>query len=94
MINTQPSPPPQPIPSSRNRRLESSYFAAAAAALAWFAAADMDLSRPAISVKAGRCEGSGDQHCSISLRHSGSQFAGTGGLSVLFTMPPGRGDHS
>jgi len=59
-------------------------------ALAWFAATDMERSRPAISVKAGRCAGSGAQHCSMSLLHSGSHEAGTGGLSVLFTMPPAK----
>lgn len=60
-------------------------------ALAWFAATDMARSRPAISVNAGRCDGSGAQHCSISLLHSGSHEAGTGGLNVLFTIPPARG---
>jgi len=50
----------------------------------------MERSRPAISVKAGRCAGSGAQHCSMSLLHSGSHEAGTGGLSVLFTMPPAK----
>ena len=60
-------------------------------AFAWFAATDMARSLPAISVKAGRCAGSGAQHCSMSLLHSGSHDAGTGGLSVLFTMPPAKG---
>ncbi len=51
----------------------------------------MARSRPAISVNAGRCDGSGAQHCSISLLHSGSHDAGTGGLNVLFTIPPATG---
>jgi hypothetical protein len=58
------------------------------APLARFAATDIERRRPAISVKAGRCAGSGAQHCSISRLHSGSHDAGTGGLSVLFTIPP------
>lgn len=44
--------------------------------------------RPAISVKHGRTVGSGAQHSSISLLHSGSQELGMGGLRVLFTIPP------
>lgn len=64
----------------------ASYFIA----FAWFAATDMARSLPAISVNAGRCAGSGAQHCSMSLLHSGSHDAGTGGLSVLFTMPPAK----
>ena len=51
-------------------------------------ACDMERNRPAIWVKDGRCCGSGAQHCSISLLHSGSHVAGMGGLNVLFTIPP------
>jgi hypothetical protein len=40
------------------------------------------------SVKLGLAEGSADQHCSISDLHWGSQDSGTGGRSVLFTIPP------
>lgn len=32
--------------------------------------------------------GSGAQHCSISLLHSGSHDSGIAGLNVLFTIPP------
>ena len=51
-------------------------------------AVDINRRRLAISVKDGLAAGSGAQHCSISLLHSGSQELGTGGLSVLLTMPP------
>lgn len=51
-------------------------------------AADITRRRLAISVKDGRAVGSGAQHCSIRLLHSVSQELGTGGLSVLLTMPP------
>ena len=44
--------------------------------------------RRAISLNDGRATGSGAQHCSIRNFHSGSQELGTGGLSVLLTMPP------
>jgi hypothetical protein len=40
------------------------------------------------SVNEGRTSGLADQHSSISLRQSGSQFSGIGGRRVLFTMPP------
>lgn len=48
----------------------------------------MARKRLAISVKDGRAVGSGAQHCSISILHSGSQKFGMCGLKVLFTMPP------
>lgn len=41
-----------------------------------------------ISVNDGLASGSGDQHSSMSFPQSGSQRCGTGGLSVLFTIPP------
>jgi hypothetical protein len=41
-----------------------------------------------ISVKLGLSDGSADQHCSINALHWGSQDSGTGGRSVLFTIPP------
>lgn len=50
--------------------------------------ADMDLSSLAISVKLGLSDGSEDQHLSISDLQSGSQVSGSGGLSVLLTIPP------
>lgn len=50
----------------------------------------MDIVRSllVISVNDGRISGSGDQQCSISFLHSGSQRSGTGGRSVFFTIPP------
>lgn len=51
-------------------------------------ATDIARNVPATSVKDGRWAGSGAQHCSISLFQPRSQFGGTGGLSVLFTIPP------
>lgn len=42
----------------------------------------------AISVKLGLSDGSADQHLSIKDLHSGSHDSGTGGLSVLLTIPP------
>lgn len=53
-------------------------------------AADIARRRLAIWVKDGLCAGSGDQHCSISFLHSRSQVTGTGGLNVLFTIPPAK----
>ena len=41
-----------------------------------------------ISVKLGLSDGSADQHCSINALHWESQDSGTGGRSVLFTIPP------
>lgn len=48
----------------------------------------MARSRPAISVKLGRSDGSADQHCSINNLQSGSEFSGMGGRNVLLTIPP------
>jgi len=48
----------------------------------------MERNPLAISVKEGLSDGSDDQHISISSLHSGSQDSGTGGLKVLFTIPP------
>lgn len=53
-----------------------------------WSACDMTRSLFVISVNDGLASGSGDQHSSISFPHSGSQRCGTGGLSVLFTIPP------
>lgn len=55
--------------------------------LVW-SAADITRNLFVISVNDGRAAGSGDQHCSISFRHSGSQQSGTGGRRVLFIIPP------
>lgn len=71
----------------RHRRADRSHFHLDG--LVWLAT-DIERSRLAISVKDGRCAGSGAQHSSISFLHSRSQVAGTGGRNVLFTIPPAR----
>lgn len=42
----------------------------------------------AMSVKLGLSTGSADQHLSIKDLQPGSHDSGTGGLSVLLTIPP------
>lgn len=53
----------------------------------WIFAA-IDRNSFAISVKLGLSGSSDDQHLSINDLHSGSQPSGTGGRSVLLTIPP------
>lgn len=58
-----------------------------------WSACDIARSLFVISVNDGLASESGDQHSSISFPHSGSQRCGTGGLSVLFTIPPSSTIH-
>lgn len=54
----------------------------------------MERNLLAISVKLGLSDGSVDQHCSINDLHSGSQYSGTCGRSLLLTIPPLEKKHN